>query len=112
MKNNMDLQDKTRMIDTYAKINNILDEIGELDVFPPLTWVWTWDVARSIYKDVQEGGDPEYSTAKDEEEMWELFWTQADQNQFTIEYGSEQLYEDLRAWMLEVGIVEVYDGEE
>lgn len=100
------------MLDTYTKVNSIIEEIGTLDVFPPLTWVWAWDVASSIWKDIMEGGDPDYNTAKELDEMWELFWTQADQNQFSMEYGSEDLYEALRDWMLEQGIIEVYDGEE
>lgn len=108
----MDLLEKTRMQDTYTKLNSIIDDIGELDVFPSLGWVWTWDVTKSIYRDVAEGGDPEYCVTMDEEEVFELFWTQADKNGFSLEYGSEQLYEDIRVWMFETGIVEEYDGEE
>jgi hypothetical protein len=100
------------MLDTYTKINSIIKEIGTLDVFPPLTWVWAWDVAMSIWTDIMEGGDPDYNTAKEPEEMWELFWTQADKNQFSLEYGQEDLYEALRGWMLDEGIIEEYDGEE
>ena len=108
----MDLQEQTRMQDTYTKINLIIDSIGELGVFPPLVWVWTWDVATSIWTDIMQGGDPEYCTAKDEEEMWELFFTQADKNAFSLEYGTEALYEAIRDWMFDEGIIEAYDGEE
>ena len=108
----MDLQEKTRMEDTFEDINLIIDKIGELRVFPPLVWVWTWDVALSIWTDIMEGGDPDYCTAKDEEEMWELFFTQADKNGFTLEYGTEDLYEAVRDWMVDEGIIELYDGDE
>lgn len=102
----MDLQDKTRMQDTFKDINLIIDKIGELGVFPPLVWVWTWDVAITILKDIREGGDPDYCVTMDEEEMWELFYTQADTNGFTLEYGTEDLYEAVRDWMTDEGIIE------
>lgn len=108
----MDLQDKTRMEDTLKDINLIVDKIGELRVFPPLVWVWTWDVAITILKDIREGGDPDYCVTMDEEEMWELFYTQADSNGFTLEYGTEDLYEAVRDWMIDQGIIEEYDGDE
>jgi hypothetical protein len=107
-----DLQDKTRMQDTFKDINLIIDKIGELRVFPPLVWVWTWDVAITILKDIREGGEPEYNVTMDEEEMWELFYTQADSNGFTLEYGTEDLYEAVRDWMIDEGIIELYDGDE
>ena len=108
----MDLLDKTRMDDTYAKITAIVDNIGELDVFPPLVWVWTWDVAITILKDIREGGDPDYCVTMEEEEMWELFFTQAGKNGFTLEYGTEDLYEAVRDWMTEEGIIEEYIEED
>ena len=107
-----DLQDKTRMQDVYKDITSIVDKIGELGVFPPLVWVWTWDVALTIWTDIMEGGDPDYCTAKDEEEMWELFFTQADKNGFTLEYGTEDLYEAVRDWMTDEGIIEEYVEED
>ena len=108
----IDLQEKTRMQDTFKDINLIIDKIGELRVFPPLVWVWTWDVAITILKDIREGGEPEYNVTMDEEQMWELFYTQADKNGFTLEYGTEDLYEAVRDWMIDEDIIESYDGDE
>lgn len=112
MQTEMDLQEKTRMLDTYTKLNSIIDDIGELDISGPLVWVWIWDVTTSIYKDVMEGGDPEYCVTMDESEVFELFWRDANKNEFSLEYGSERLYEDIRAWMFETGIIEIYDGDD
>lgn len=108
----MDLQEKTRMLDVYSKISTIIDQIADLGVFPPLVWVWTWDVALSMYTDIQEGGDPEWCIAKSIEEVWELFWTQADKNGFSLEYGTEDLYEAIRDWFIDQEIMEEYDEEE
>ena len=108
----MDLQDKTRMQDKFKEINLIVDKIGELDLFPPLVWVWTWDVAITILKDIREGGDPDYNVTMEEEELWELFYTQAEKNAFTLEYSTDDVYDAIRDWMMEVGAIEEYDGEE
>ncbi len=59
-----------------------------------------------------EGQEEEYCTAMDEAEMWELFWTQADKNGFTLEYGTEDLYESIRDWMFDQGIIEEVEEEE
>jgi hypothetical protein len=53
-----------------------------------------------------EGHEEEYCTGMDEEEMWELFWTQADQNGFTLEFGTEDLYEAVRDWMIKEGVID------
>lgn len=112
MTTEMDLQEKTRMQDAYKDVTSIVDKIGELRLGQPLVWVWVWDVAVTILKDIREGGDPEYNVTMDEEEMWELFYTQADKNGFSLEYGSEDLYEAVRDWMFDEGIIETYDGDE
>jgi len=100
------------MLDTYVEINNIIEQIGNLRVFPPLVWVWTWDVALAMYTDIQEGGDPDFRVAKSIEEVWELFWTQADDNGFSLEYGTEDLYEAVRDWLIDEDIIEEHDEEE
>lgn len=108
----MDLQEKTRMEDTYRDIEEIIEKISILPIGQPLVWVYVWDVARQLWKDIMEGQEEEYCTAKDEEEMWELFWTQADKNGFTLEYGTEDLYEAVRDWMIDQSIIEEYFDEE
>ena len=108
----MDLQEKTRMEDMHKDIDVIIDKISSLNLFPPLVWVWTWDVAITILKDIREGGDPDYCVTMDEDEMWELFYTQADNNGFSLEYGTEDLYEAIRDWMTDEGIIEEHVEEE
>lgn len=108
----MDLQEKTRMQDTYQEINLIIDKISKLGVFPPLVWVWAWDVAKTMWTSYMEGEDPDYCTAMRLEEVWELFWTQADKNGFTLEYGVEDLDDSIREWLMDIGAVELYEGDE
>ena len=112
MSNELDLQEKTRMLDAYKDINSIIDQIGKLPVFPPLVWVWTWDVVVDMYKNHEPGVDDEYVTAMPLEQAWELFWTQADQNGFTLEYGTEDCYEHIRDWMIDEDIMVRIDDVE
>ena len=59
MKAEMDIQERTRMLDTYNEIEEIVDRITKLSVFPSLVWVWAWDVTRDLYKSIQEGQEEE-----------------------------------------------------
>ena len=108
----MDLQEKIRMQDVYEDIEDIIEKISKLPVGQPLVWVYVWDVARDFYRTVQEGREDEYGVTVDEEELWELFWTQADKNGFTLEYGTEDLYEAVRDWMIDQSIIEMIEEEE
>ena len=108
----MDLLEQTRMKDVYKDITSIIDSISELPVGQPLVWVWVWDIAKQIHEDMQGGGEPEYCLTMDIEEMWELFWTQADKNGFSLTYGDEALYESVRDWMIDQEIIEEYEEEE
>ena len=108
----LDLQEKTRMQDTYVKIEEIIEKIRQLGAFPPLVWVWAWDVAKDMYIDFRDGGDPEYCVTVDEEELWELFWRDAEKNGFTLEYGVDDLHDHIRDWMFERNIVEDTPEEE
>jgi hypothetical protein len=100
------------MLDVYNQIEDIIEKIGQMRVGQPLVWVYVWDVARDLYRDIQEGQDDEYCVTVDEEELWQLFWQQADKNGFTLEYGTEDLYEAVRGWMIDESIIELVEEEE
>lgn len=106
----MDLQDKTRMEDVYKDLTEIIDKIGNVNAFPPLVWVWTWDLALSTLRDFKE--DEEFIVNMDEKQMFELFWEQADKNGFSLEYGTEDLYEAVRDWMIDQGVVAYLEEED
>jgi hypothetical protein len=100
------------MLDVYNQIEDIIEKISQMRVGQPLVWVYVWDVARDLYRDIQEGQDDEYCVTVDEEELWQLFWQQADKNGFTLEYGTEDLYEAVRGWMIDESIIEMIEEEE
>jgi hypothetical protein len=100
------------MQDVYRDISDIVDKITELPVFPSLVWVWCWDVLLSMYRDYMPDVDDEWVVAMSIEDMWALFWEQADQNGFTLEYGVEDLNEHLRDWMIDQSIIVSLDEED
>lgn len=105
-----DLLEQTRMDDTYERLTTIINQLSDLNVFPSLVWLWSWDVALSTLRYFEE--DEEFKVTKNEKEIFELFWDQADQNGFTLEYGTDSLYEAIREWMIDQGIVSYVADEE
>ena len=113
MTTEMDLQEKTRMLDTYNEIEDIIGKISKLPVGLPLVWVYAWDVARDLYTSIQEGQEEEYCVCEDIEDVWQMFWEDADKNGFSLQYGTEDLYEAIRDWMTDRNIIdEVPEDEE
>ena len=106
MKAEQDLQDRIRMQDTYQDIEDIIERISKLPIGQPLVWVYAWDVARYLYISIQEGEEEEYCVSEDIEDVWQMFWEDADKNGFSLEYGSEDLHEAIRDWMTDRGIID------
>jgi hypothetical protein len=106
----MDLQEQVRMQDTYERLTTIIDQISNVGVFPPLVWVWTWDVALSTLRDFDE--DPEFKINLTQEQMFKVFWLDADKNGFSLEYGTDSLYEAIREWMIDADIVSYVEDED
>jgi hypothetical protein len=65
-----------------------------------------------MYTDFKEGGEPDYCVTMELEEVWEQFWTDADKNGFSLQYGTEDLYDAIRDWLIDSGIVEEVDDED
>jgi hypothetical protein len=106
----MDLLELTRMNDTYERLTKIIEDVTNLGVFPSLVWLWSWDVALSTLRDF--GEDEEFKINLTEEEMFKVFWRDADKNGFTLEYGTDSLYEAIRDWMLDADVVSYVEEAE
>ena len=105
-----DLQEQVRLDDTYERLTKIIEDVTNLNVFPSLVWVWSWDVALSTLKDFEL--DDEFKINMTEREMFDIFWDQADQNGWSLEYGTEDLYDAIRDWMIDQNIVSYVEDEE
>lgn len=75
-------------------LRDILDKLNKLNetLFPSLVWLWVWDVIDQFYQDEEL-----YIRTQD------IVWNKLinDTPAFTLEYGTENLYESVRDWMFE-----------
>lgn len=104
----LDLQEVTRRDDVFKDLNEIVDRLQAIPVFPSLLWVWTFDVIRDIfennqYKDLAindyvDEAIPEGITLK---QIFDKFWDDVDTLGFTMDHGGEVLEEVIRDWMRE-----------
>ena len=100
----LDLQEQTRRDDVYNDLNEIIDRLQDIPVFPSLLWVWTFDIIRDIhenYQGPQEFNDemvPEGVTLK---QIFDKFWDDCDSLGLNMDHGGEVIDETIRDWMRE-----------
>ena len=98
----------------YEVLNEIVDSLSKLSVFPSLMWLWSWDIVK-YQLDYYHGDSGEgYITNPKltEKDVFDLFWEDADKNGFTLEYGTEDLQEHVFDWMIDRDILISVDEEE
>lgn len=109
----VDLIEITRRDRNYEEINKIVESLSNLSVFPSLIWVYVWDIVKDkldYYHD-ESGEDYVTNNKLTEKDVWDIFWEDADKKGFTLEYGSEQLHEEVFDWMLERDIIVTLDED-
>ena len=114
----LDLLELTRRDDVFKDLNEIVDRLQVLPVFPSLVWVWTFDVIRDIfennqYKDLAvndyvDEAVPEGITLK---QIFDKFWDDVDTLGFTMDHGGEVLEEVIRDWMRENDFLVALDDD-
>jgi hypothetical protein len=115
---NLDLQEQTRRDDIYKDLNEIVDKITTLPVFPSLLWVWTFDIMRNIYENNQyddlaendyvDEAVPSGITLK---QIFDKFWNDVDTLGLAMELGDEILEESIRDWMRENDFLVALDDD-
>lgn len=89
------------------KLDQCLALLDETDLGLPMVWLWTW----STVKDILEGGD--WDQLVSEDEAWTLLAEAvASGNGFSLEYGSEQHYDEVVEWMLSRGLINDFMDED
>lgn len=96
--------------DTLWAVDQVCNEITKLytnnGVPLPLLVVYVWDIIRDFYNDSDMSMKPKI-------DVWQRLWAEAETQGFTLEYGSEALYDHLRDWLIETGLmVDITDVEE
>ncbi len=91
----------------HATLKDMYKQLTELEVFPSLVWTWVYDIIRSFEN------DSDYKFLMTEEQWFDLLWNNVDKANFSLTYGDEQIYEDIRDWLLNNDVmVDVLEGEE
>ena len=114
----LDLQEATRRDDIFKDLNEIVDRLQALPVFPSLVWVWTFDVIRDIfennqYKDLAvndyvDEAVPEGITLK---QIFDKFWEDVDGIGINMDLGAEIIDEVIRDWMRENDFLVALDDD-
>jgi len=114
----LDLQEAARRDDVYNQLNDIIDKLQDIAVFPSLLWVWTFDIIRDIYENNQyedlaindyvDEAVPAGITLK---QIFDKFWQDVDTLGFTMDNGGEILEECIRDWMRENDFLVALDDD-
>ena len=110
----LDLQELTRRDDAYVQLNKLIDGLKEVNAFPPLVWLWVWDMVKDRLNTYSPEEKEDFITNPklSEKDVFDLFWEDADKNQFTLEYGLDSLDDAIFDWMLERDIIIEFEEEE
>ena len=117
-KEQLDLQEATRRDDVFKDLNEIVDKITVLPVFPSLVWVWSFDVLRNIYENNQyddladndyvDEAVPSGITLK---QIFDKFWEDADGIGISMDLGDEIIDETIRDWMRDNDFLVALDND-
>ena len=88
----LEAERKSRVHNT---LKDMYKQLTELEVFPSLVWTWTYDIIKSFEN------DSDYKFLMTEEQWFDLLWNNVDKADFSLTYGDEQIYEDIRDWLLD-----------
>ena len=78
------------------KLNQCISILETTDLGLSLVWLWTWD---TIKYNMQ---DDNYRCTVTEDEMWNHLCEAVGAGKgFSLEYGAEQIWEDISEWMIE-----------
>lgn len=107
----VDLQEATRRDDTFNELNEIIDKLSNLNVFPSLMWTWAFDVIRGIYNDPEVGYDETIRDGVTLKQIWDKFWDDADSLGLNMDMGGEIIEETIRDWMRENDFIVALDDD-
>lgn len=100
----IDLQEQGRRDETFEQLNDIVNRIGVMNVFPSLVWVWCWDVLRNIYEDLElpvEWEDEYIKEGVTLKTIFDKFWDDVDTLGINMDLGGEIIEETIRDWMID-----------
>jgi hypothetical protein len=80
--------------DDKDKLNKCLEILDTTDLGLSMVWLWTWSTVKSFMQDT------EYRFEVSEQEVWDELCKAVESGAgFSLEFGAEQHYEDVRDWL-------------
>ena len=114
----IDIQEATRRDDVFRDLNEIIEKMSSMPVFPSLLWTWTFDIIKDIfdncqYKDLAvndyvDEAVPEGITLK---QIFDKFWNDVDSLGITMDTGGEIIEEVIRDWMRDNDFLVALDND-
>ena len=102
----LDLQDQTRRDDVFDSLNEIIDKLSNLPVYPSLLWAWTFDIIREIYQNqyfdllaVNDYVDEAVPTGTTLKQIFNKFWEDVDSLGINMDLDGQIIEEVIRDWM-------------
>ena len=78
---------------TRDGLDQAIEILEALPIFPSLVWLWAWDTIKTAY-----GKD-------DLTEVWEKFFYTAGDENWTMEFGTEDMQEHVNDWLIKNNFV-------
>lgn len=108
----VDLQEATRRNDTFNELNELVDRLTNLSVFPSLMWLWAFDIIRDIYKNNAEYGyDEAIAEGVTLKQIFDQFWDDCGDLGLNMDMGGEIIEETIRDWMRENDFIVALDED-
>ena len=114
LKAQSDLISPERRDRVYNDLNEVIDKLQKIDVFPSLLWVWAFDIIRDIHENNQEPQEyldeviTEGITLK---QIFDKFWEDVDGLGIDMDHGGEIIEEVIRDWMRENDFLVALDDD-
>ncbi len=104
----LDLLEQTRRDDVFDNLNEVVDKLDSIPVFPSLLWTWCFSIIRDIYQNhyydllaVNDYVDEAVPTGTTLKQIFNKFWEDVDGLGITMDHGGEIVEEVIRDWMRE-----------
>ena len=107
----LDLQEQTRRDDAFNQLLDIVKQVSNLDLFPSLCWVWTFDIIKDIYDNTDTGYDEAIRDGVTLKEIFDKFYEDSDSLGISMDLGGEILEETIRDWMRENDFIVALDDD-
>lgn len=92
-------EDHDRSQRTRMQLDQMISTLSSMEVSFSLTWLYVWDIMKYKYSSMSEDNgfhkaNPKYTI----DDVWNALWRDP---RFTLEYGVEQLDDDISDWLIE-----------